>query len=71
MRKEYDIEKLNPRKKTYLNRIKKTITISINENVIEFFKAKSKNVGIPYQNLINLYLEDCMTNDRDINISQH
>ncbi len=71
MRKEYDIEKLNPRKNPYSNRIKKTITISINENVIEYFKGKSKVVGIPYQTLINLYLEDCVANDRDISITWH
>ena len=71
MRKEFDIEKLNPRKNPYLKGVNKTITISISEDVIEYFKAKSKNVRIPYQTLINLYLEDCVANDRDISITWH
>ena len=28
-------------------------------DVIEYFKKLSQETGIPYQNLINLYLQDC------------
>ncbi len=71
MRKEYDIEKLNPRKNPYSNRLKKTITISLNEGTIEYFKKKSEQCGIPYQTLINLYLTDCAENDRELTIAWH
>ncbi|MCR5686066.1 MAG: BrnA antitoxin family protein [Lachnospiraceae bacterium] len=69
MREEYDIEKLNPRKNPYSNRLKKAITININEDTIKFFKAKSAQSGIPYQTLINLYLTDCAENNRELKIS--
>lgn len=69
MREEYEIKKLNPRKNPYSNRLKKPITININEDTIKFFKAKSEQSGIPYQTLINLYLTDCAENNRELKIT--
>ncbi|MCR4792078.1 MAG: BrnA antitoxin family protein [Lachnospiraceae bacterium] len=69
MRKEYDIEKLNPRKNPYSKQLKKTITINLNEDTIKYFKAQSERCGIPYQTLINLYLTDCAENKRELSIS--
>ena len=66
MREEYDIEKLKPRKNPYTNRLKKTITINVNNDTIEFFKQKSVQSGIPYQTLINLYLTDCAEKKREL-----
>ncbi|MBR3150164.1 MAG: BrnA antitoxin family protein [Eubacterium sp.] len=59
MREEYDIKNLNPRKNPYTKRLKKQITINIDNDTIEYFKALSAQNGIPYQTLINLYLTDC------------
>ena len=64
MCEEYDFS--NARKNPYAARLKKTITINLDENVIEYFKKESGNVGIPYQTLINMYLKDCMTNERHL-----
>lgn len=69
MRSEYDIEKLNPRKNPYSNRLKKQITINIDISTIDFFKNLSEDMGIPYQTLINMYLNDCVKNNRKPNIS--
>ena len=69
MREEYDIKNLNPRKNPYSNRLKKPITININEDTINFFKKKSEKSGIPYQTLINLYLTDCAENNKELKIS--
>lgn len=66
MRDEYDIKDLNPRANPYAKSLKKTITINIDENVINYFKEESNNVGVPYQTLINMYLRDCMTNGRHL-----
>ena len=56
MRKEYDFSaaKRNP----YVKRLK-AATIRLEPVVIDYFKALSTDTGIPYQNLINLYLLDC------------
>jgi uncharacterized protein (DUF4415 family) len=67
MRDEYDFS--NAKKNPYLKLLKKQVTINLDENVVTFFKKQSDNVGIPYQTLINLYLRDCMVNERQLEMS--
>lgn len=69
MREEYDIKSLNPRRNPYAKRLKQQITINISNDVVDYFKNMSASSGIPYQTLINLYLSDCVTNKRQLNIS--
>lgn len=69
MREEYDIKNLNLRKNPYANKLKKQITINVDSNIIDFFKNLSNDTGIPYQTLINLYLRDCVQNNKHLNIS--
>ena len=69
MREEYDIKNLNPRKNPYSNRLKKTITIKINNDTIDYFKEQSEESGIPYQTLINLYLTDCAEKKKKMKIA--
>jgi uncharacterized protein (DUF4415 family) len=57
MRKNYDFSKAKPN--PYAKRLKKQITIRIDEPTIGYFTALSEETGIPYQTLINLYLRDC------------
>ena len=57
MREEYDFS--NAKRNPYAKKLKKTITINIEEDTIEYFKEQSGESGIPYQTLINLYLTDC------------
>lgn len=72
MREEYDINGLNPRKNPYTSRLKKLITINIDGSTIDsidYFKSMAETQGIPYQTLINLYLRDCASNHRQVQIS--
>jgi uncharacterized protein (DUF4415 family) len=64
MRKKYDFDKMKARKNPYANRLKKQITIRLGVDVIEYFKALAEETGIPYQNLIDLYLRDCVATGR-------
>jgi len=66
MRKEYDFSK--SRKNPYAAKLKKQITLRLDEDAIEYFKAVSEEVGIPYQSLINLYLRDCAASHRKLNL---
>ncbi len=66
MREEYDIKNLNPRKNPYVKDSKKTITINLDESIVSYFKKESSSVGVPYQTLINMYLRDCMVNERHL-----
>ena len=69
MREEYDIANLNPRKNPYSKRLKKQITINIDNDTIDFFKEQSEESGIPYQTLINLYLSDYAKNRKRLQMS--
>lgn len=64
---EYDFS--NAKKNPYAKILKKQITINIDSNVIDYFKNQSDSVGIPYQTLINLYLKDCVANNRHLSLS--
>ena len=57
MRKEYDFSQ--GRKNPYAARLKKQVTIRLDQRTIAYFKGLSEESGIPYQTLINLYLRDC------------
>jgi len=67
MRKEYDFSKA--RKNPYASQLKKQITIRLDGDAVDYFKAISAEVGIPYQSLINLYLRDCAAEHRTLNLS--
>ena len=67
MRDEYDFSKA--RKNPYATQLKKSITIRLDEDSVGYFKAISEEVGIPYQTLINLYLRDCATSHRKLNLT--
>lgn len=67
MREEYDFSKAT--RNPYTKKLKKQITINIDSSTIDFFKEQSLITGIPYQTLINLYLADCVTQNRKLNIS--
>lgn len=69
MREEYHIKNLNPRKNPYVKLLKKQVTINLDENIIIYFKDMAENTGIPYQTLINLYLKDCVNNNRTPELS--
>jgi predicted DNA binding CopG/RHH family protein len=57
MRKEYDFS--DSRRNPYSKYLKKQVTLRLNKDVITYFKALAAETGIPYQNLINLYLSEC------------
>ena len=64
MRKEYDFEKMKGRRNPYAKRLKQQVTIRMGVDIIEYFKKLAEETGIPYQNLINLYLRDCVQSHR-------
>ena len=57
MRKSYDFSKAV--KNPYAKRVKKQVTIRIDETTITYFKNLAVELNVPYQTLINLYLKDC------------
>ncbi len=59
MRKEYDFSKMQGTRNPYYKKLKKQITIRLDQDIIEYFKKISEEFDVKYQNLINLYLKEC------------
>ena len=57
MRDEYDFSKAT--KNPHARKLKRQVTIRLDERVVEYFKELAGETEIPYQTLINLYLLDC------------
>ena len=64
MKKEYDLSTMKRRKNPFASRLKKQVTIRLGVDVIDYFKALADETGMSYQNLINLYLRDCVLSNR-------
>jgi uncharacterized protein (DUF4415 family) len=62
MRKEYDFSK--SRRNPYAARLKRAVTIRLDEPTIAYFKALADETGIAYQTLINSFLRDCAESKR-------
>jgi uncharacterized protein (DUF4415 family) len=67
MRDEYNFE--NARKNPYAKKLKRQITINIDNDTVDYFKDLAESSGLPYQTLINLYLRDCADNRRKLQVS--
>ena len=67
MRKQYDFSKARPN--PYAKRLKRQVTIRLDEATIEYFKALAVRSEIPYQTLINLYLRECAGTGRRLHTS--
>lgn len=57
MRREYDFSK--GRRNPYAAKLKRSVTIRLDEQTIAYFKQMAGELEIPYQTLINLYLREC------------
>jgi predicted DNA binding CopG/RHH family protein len=66
MKDQYDFSKSV--KNPYLRSPKKQITIRLDEETIVYFKSMSKDSGIPYQSLINLYLRNCVAEKQQLHL---
>jgi len=68
MKKEYELKKMKSRKNPYASRLKKQITIRLDNKTIEYFKELARETGFSYQTLINLYLKDCAENRKRLKV---
>ena len=68
MKKEYDLKKMKEIPNPYKGKIKKNIGINLSPEVIDYFKAMSQQKNIPYQKLIDMYLQDCVKNKRKLKL---
>jgi len=59
MRKEYNLKKMKFKPNPYSSKLKKSITIRLDTDIVEYFKNLGDTLGIPYQTLLNEYLKNC------------
>ncbi len=68
MKDEYDLSAMKSRKNPYARKLKKQVTIRLAIDTIEYFKGLAEESGLPYQNLIDLYLDDCARNHKKMEV---
>lgn len=68
MKAEYDLSKMKARRNPYASKLKKSVTMRLSEDVVQYFKSMATEAGVPYQSLINLYLRDCLAQNRKVEI---
>ena len=66
MKPEYDLSNMKSRPNPFAKQLKQQVTRPLGIEVIEYFEEKAQEKGISYQELIDLYLQDCMTNQREL-----
>ena len=59
MRAHYDFSKMKGQANPYTKHLKQPVTMRVDKTTVAYFKALAEELGVPYQNLINLYLRDC------------
>jgi hypothetical protein len=66
MRAEYDFA--NAIENPYSNKEKKAVTVRLETDVVDYFGALASESGIPFSNLVNLYLRDCAEQQRKVSL---
>ena len=67
MRADYDFS--NGIKNPYADKLKKQITIRLDDEVVNYFKNMAEETGMPYQNIINYYLKECVKERRHLEVA--
>ena len=67
MKKEYDFS--DSVKNPYAKLLKKQVTLRLNVDAVTYFKELSNETGVPYQNLINLYLTECAHSGKKLKLN--
>ena len=69
MEPEYDLSKMKRRPNPFAKQLKKQVTISLDIDVIEYFEMMAQDQGLSYQELINLYLQECVNSQKKISVN--
>ena len=67
MKAEYDFSQARPN--PYTKKLRRQITIRLDDDIIDYFKTQASATGMPYQNLINLYLADCARSKKTLKLT--
>ena len=68
MKQHYDFGAMKGEPNPYLKQLKQPITIRLDTATVAYFKSLADELGMPYQNLINLYLRDCAVHEKRLDL---
>lgn len=68
MKNQYDLSKMKGEKNPYAKSLKQPVTIRLDRSSVAYFRSLAAELGIPYQNLINLYLRDCAVHRKKLSL---
>ena len=68
MRKSCDFT--GAQKNPYAKRLEKQVTIRLDKETIEYFKALPAETQIPYQTLMTLYLRECASSRKTLKLDR-
>jgi len=66
MKKEYDLANMKSRPNPFAKQLKRQVSLPLRVEVIDFFEKKAQERGISCQKIIELYLQDCVVNNREL-----
>ncbi len=69
MEPEYNLSKMKKRPNPFAKQLKKQVTISLGVDAIAYFETMAQEEGISYQEIISLYLQDCVTSKRKLSVN--
>jgi uncharacterized protein (DUF4415 family) len=64
MRKSYDFSR--GQKNPYARKLKKQVTIRLDDAVLAYFKQLGAKTEMPWQTLVNLYLRECASSRKEL-----
>ncbi len=68
MRAHYAFAEMKGEKNPYIKLLKQPITIRLDKPTVRYFKNLATELGMPYQNLINLYVRDYAVSRRRLRL---
>jgi len=68
MKQHYDFVAMKGAPNPYLKQLMQPITIRLDTATVAYFKSLAAELGMPYQNLINLYLRDCAAHEKRLDL---
>jgi uncharacterized protein (DUF4415 family) len=66
MKPEYNLGEMKSQPNPFAKQLKQQVTLPLEIEIIEYFEAIAEKTGISWQELINLYLQDCITSKREL-----
>lgn len=64
-----EVDFSNSEPNPYIGKVRRRVTMNIDGENIDYFKAEAARTGIPYQSIINMYLTECREQERHLSFS--